>query len=340
MLPSLVLAAALAGAFPALYAPEALPPPDAGIGFNFSYGDDMVLQQAPAKACVTGTVNATATQVVLTLALSAGGATAYEVEATLLDGADTGFKLWKACLKPQAAASGQQFTLTASCTGCTAGNSTASLARVMFGEVWYCGGQSNMALPLMHTLSRNQSRDAILAGKYANMRIHGMSGNMNPTQPWSTLKGALATDTDSDKSAFGSFSSTCYYFGEQLSDELEAMSSDGQAPPIGLVHTAWGGSMIEQWLSNDTIATCANASISAANQEWHDQRVLPYVDMTIKGWVWYQGENDMHGTFGNSALGTGYSCLMPVLVKQWRKLWSDASGTNPMAPFGVTVSSP
>jgi hypothetical protein len=29
------------------------------------------------------------------------------------------------------------------------------------------------------------------------------------------------------------------------------------------VHTSYGGSTIEQWLTNETIATCANASISA-----------------------------------------------------------------------------
>ena len=110
------------------------------------------------------------------------------------------------------------------------------------------------------------------------------------------------TNNDSDKSAFASFSSTCYYYGESLSDELAAASADGVAPPIGLVHTSFGGSTIEQWLTNETIATCgectiiasahkhvlyltrcmivthahdaANASISGSNQEWHDQRVV------------------------------------------------------------------
>ena len=78
--------------------------------------------------------------------------------------------------------------------------------------------------------------------------------------------------------ALDHFSSTCFYFGESL---LEGGVNDR---PLGLVHTAWGGSTIEQWLSNDTIATCTEASISKANQEWHDTRVLPYVDMSIKGW--------------------------------------------------------
>ena len=50
-----------------------------------------------------------------------------------------------------------------------------------------------MALPVMHSYSRNISRDAILAGKYANIRIHGLEGNMNPFQPWATLKQAIAS---------------------------------------------------------------------------------------------------------------------------------------------------
>ena len=64
-----------------------------------------------------------------------------------------------------------------------------------------------MALPLLHTYSRNETRDAIQNGKYANMRIHGLAGNMNVDQPWATLKQALAqpatpgaTGGDSDSS--------------------------------------------------------------------------------------------------------------------------------------------
>jgi hypothetical protein len=56
------------------------------------------------------------------------------------------------------------------------------------GLEYTCTGQSNMALPLVHSYTRNITRDAILAGKYANIRIHGMKGNMNPFQPVVTLK--------------------------------------------------------------------------------------------------------------------------------------------------------
>jgi hypothetical protein len=44
--------------------------------------------------------------------------------------------------------------------------------------------------------------------------------------------------------------------------------------------------MIEQWLSNETLKSCKNASIGPSNAEWHATRVLPYVNMSIKGFVW------------------------------------------------------
>ena len=105
---------------------------------------------------------------------------------------------------------------------------------------------------------------------------------MNPDQPWTTLKAAVAAGT------FELFSGTCYYFGESLTDEL----GGDAAPPIGLIHTAWGGSTIGQWLGNSTIATCGNATLSPENGEWHSTRILPYVDMTIKGWIWCKDLED------------------------------------------------
>jgi sialate O-acetylesterase len=152
--------------------------------------------------------------------------------------------------------------------------------------------QSNMALPLANTFSRFKTESAIAAGKYSNIRIKQMSTNMNPAIPWSTLKNASATNMVSgawggaNTSALFHFSSTCYYFGESLTDELGAA-----APPIGLIHTAWGGSMIEQWLPAEVVGAC---KLSCSNvttcgvSEWWNTRILPYAGMTLKGWVWYR----------------------------------------------------
>lgn len=295
----------------------------------------MVLQQAPLKACVYGEMGNGGVSVNLSLKPD-DDEQSYLTQTVVATTEGMGGG-WSACFN-QAMPAGGSYTITASCHGCTNGT-VATLNNVTFGDVWYCGGQSNMALPLLHTDSRNISRDAILAGKYSNIRIHGMSGNMNPTQPWTTLKNALNNTADnSERSKLMMFSSTCYYYGESLADELAKAGNPNT--PIGLIHTAFGGSTIEQWLTNESIATCSDVPLSSANQEWHDQRVMPYSHMTVKGWVWYQGENDMHNMFGNQLRHSGYACLMPTLVSQWRSIWSATSGTDPMAPFGLVTLAP
>jgi hypothetical protein len=47
---------------------------------------------------------------------------------------------------------------------------------------------------------------------------------------------------------------------------------------------------------NTTLATCKNTSLIGAGQQslW-DKNVVPYLSMTVKGFLWYQGENNMHG---------------------------------------------
>jgi hypothetical protein len=42
---------------------------------------------------------------------------------------------------------------------------------------------------------------------------------------------------------------------------------------------------------------------------------MPFVDMSVKGWTWYQGENNMNDPKGNSAADVGYSCKQRELVK-------------------------
>jgi sialate O-acetylesterase len=272
------------------------PPPwvpcnaSAGICFSENLGSNMVLQQAPAKACVFGLLGTGHHGATIKLSSSSLTVADVVVAAEVTAGVR-----WKACLAPQKA--GGEYTITATTVTADAPinkepAASASIDHVTFGDVFYCSGQSNMALPLLHSYSRNETRDAILAGKYQNLRIHGLAGNMNANQPWATLKQALVqrscktpkdckAGTDSDSSSLMSFSATCFYFGQELSESLVAA-----APPIGLVHTAWGGSTIEQWLTNETIATCEYASLSPSNQEFHDTRVLPYIDMTLKGFLW------------------------------------------------------
>jgi len=126
----------------------------------------------------------------------------------------------------------------------------------------------------------------------------------------------------------------CWYFGQRLS-EL------GVTVPIGLADTAIGGQRIEEYMKNSTIGKCSD--ISSQDVPWWNAQlfatqVTPFVDMTVKGFVWYQGENNMGATKGNSIANVGYGCEQLQLIKGWREVWSETPGTtDPEAPFGVVT---
>jgi hypothetical protein len=128
----------------------------------------------------------------------------------------------------------------------------------------------------------------ISAGHLDNIRLMAGDSQRGTTWPWKTAKQAIANSNASvgDYELFD-FSAACWYWAEQLTAQMKA---SGQQPPtLGLISTAIGGSMIEEWLMNDTIATCQNLSIATHNQQLYDQKVRPYLSMSVKGFLWYQG---------------------------------------------------
>jgi hypothetical protein len=166
----------------------------------------------------------------------------------------------------------------------------------------------------------------------------------NTTSTWFNLSTAQALPAYTNKgkvqhNPFNRFSATCLNFGRELSDALQSQQGENTtAVPIGLIQSAVGGTQIEAWMSNETKAKCKNTSATPGLLYYG--MVAPFVNMTVKGWIWYQGENNVHGVMGNSAAGyykgQGYGCEMPKLVELWRQVWSAVPGTtDSMAPFGI-----
>jgi len=56
--------------------------------------------------------------------------------------------------------------------------------------------------------------------------------------------------------------------------------------------------------------------------------VAPFLNSTIKGVLWYQGENNMHEDKGNIMNNTGYACMFNTMKDQWRHDWSVVPGTT------------
>ena len=317
-------------------APRPPPPPQVLVmSFDSAFGDNMVLQMAPAQSAVYGFLdfNASASGAVVRVTLTPASGAPTTVTATLnatvqtfgpdwgvraLNASDcdgclppfnpwnTPLASWKALLPPQAA--GGNYTITAVCTGCSPqAPSSVSISNVAFGDMWYCTGQSNMWLPVLHTYWRNETARNISLGKYTNIRMMaGGSGSkvrnadnaetlpmgipwpapyggVNGSNTWLTAaQAAPAGCIDAGNCPFFDVGATCWYFAQGLADL-------GVSVPIGIADTAIGGQRIEEFIINSTTSTCAEVGTGVWNGELTGQQVVPFMDMTLKGWVWYQG---------------------------------------------------
>jgi sialate O-acetylesterase len=341
--------------FSALQAPPT-PPPAPAIVFSAGFSSDMVLQRGTGGAAVYGLVvhgdgaAAAPPSVTVRVGQGGGGGAAYTVAAALLPAPTTGIapfgtaanaSAWRALLRP-AEAGGPEIAITASCTGCGGGGggggttgTTATLERVAYGDVYFCSGQSNMALPLHYTYSGAPLTVAVLNhGRYASLRLMryggmSVSADFQAHAPryattvgaadarwWNVTAAAAAAEPSKGGhvalNALHSFSATCLYFGVGLVDEAAAAAAaavagggrgggggdDDAAVPIGLVQSAVGGTQIEAWLDNRTLAGCANTSgynINAStgandgygltSKYWYGM-VAPFVNMSVAGWLW------------------------------------------------------
>lgn len=223
-----------------------------------------------------------------------------------------------------------------------------------------------MALSLHYSFSRAALEAAVLGGRYANIRTFqygGMSVNtttfhadgpkyatLDGAASWYNLTHAAAISSPPichpwgchpQLNPFEQFSATCTYFGVGMADL-------GKDTPIGLVQSSVGGMQIEAYLDNETLTTCMNesgykwnASVPTQNigypitSKLYYGMVTPFVNMSLAGWAWYQGENNCHGDMGNSATKIGYGCDQVALVALWRRVWAASSATAPLAPFGI-----
>ena len=344
-----------------------------GIGFSAGFTDDGVLQRGPEQAAVYGWIN-------ITQPMVAGGA---DVAVTVVvlgvdaDGKDVAYNVtaerpapdqWKAMLRVSPA--GGDYTITA--TFAPNVNATATIRRITFGDVWFCGGQSNMALETWYTFREVEDKHAVLHdGKYTNVRTF-MMGNMGlqyrAFKPqWVTQVGTpgaacqdresnctwwnnsaaalLPSVNDGPHGAYDHFAAACRYFAHELTDLLIAQGHD-PPPPLGMIQSAVGGTQIETWMDNATLTLCKNESLAqtgvvAPPALLYYGMAAPFINTTLTGWLWYQGENNMHSTMGSPLDATGYACELQHLVASWRAAWSARPGTTrPDAPWGIATIAP
>ncbi|MGB8194564.1 MAG: sialate O-acetylesterase [Chitinophagaceae bacterium] len=135
---------------------------------------------------------------------------------------------WEVSL-PQMSAGGP-YTLSVS------GKNKIQLNDVLIGEVWLCGGQSNMEWPLR---SATNAQQEIAQADYSMIRQIKIP-HATELQPQDDVKGG-EWEVCSPATA-ANFTAVGYFYARELYKELNV--------PIGLINSNWGGTMVETWISN------------------------------------------------------------------------------------------
>lgn len=151
--------------------------------------------------------------------------------ATTTAGADG---RWKVSLKPLKA--GGPFTFT------VCGKNEIELTNVLVGEVWICSGQSNMEWPLSRSFEPQADIDASENPQLRLFQVPKLKAN----EPVDNVK---ATWQLCGPETVPGFSAVGYYFGRALQAAREV--------PVGMIHTSWGGSPAEVWMSQQALEASA-----------------------------------------------------------------------------------
>ena len=115
------------------------------------------------------------------------------------------------------------------------------LHEVLVGDVWLCGGQSNMQLGLART--RNGA-DEIKAADHPEIRLFTVQQRV-AYSPAAVPQGSWKICSTQTAGEGEGFSAVAYFFGRKLHDELHV--------PIGLIVDCVGGSPAESWMSPESL---------------------------------------------------------------------------------------
>jgi sialate O-acetylesterase len=194
---------------------------------------------------------------------------------------------WEVRLKPMEA--GGPHTLTVQ------GNNTLEVKDVLIGEVWVCSGQSNMEWNMAWL---SNTKDEIATAKDSQLRMFTVPRDIRFT-PQTDISGGAWKPTAPENT--GAFSAVGYYFAKHLRKALNV--------PVGMIHTAWGGTRIEAWTSKpvnlrnglqeaEFIATDPNSPVLKALMERYNRAMArwqeigspsgafidPGISSVAKGW--------------------------------------------------------
>lgn len=185
------------------------------------------------------------------------------------------------------------------------------IRNVMSGEVWLCGGQSNMQMSMSSLFGTKVDYKAEFA-KIDNPNIRTFFVPLKASSSPQEDCGGEWNECHAD--IMGDVSLAAYFFAERLQSELGV--------PVGIVMSSWGGTNAEVWVSEEAAATNGDVELSAkamAPKTWkpiktaslYNSMINPLVPFRFSGALWYQGES-------NVVDPRYYDSSMRTLIDCWR----------------------
>ncbi|MDC1106006.1 sialate O-acetylesterase [Prolixibacteraceae bacterium] len=192
--------------------------------------------------------------------------------------------------------------------------SEVNIKDILFGEVWLCGGQSNMAWKVIQPIGNHKvececANDMIATSIEHQIRFFTVGKGASKT-PLYDVNGEWKNATPQTTSEC---SAVAYSFAERLNTDLDV--------PIGIIVSAVSGSKIEAWLSkenNEKIgmleALRDSPKLNKRPYELYNAMLYPLQGYSIKGMIYYQGESNRDNP-------KRYETTFPILIEQCRNNW-------------------
>ncbi len=255
---------------------------------------------------------------------------------------------WKVSLKPLKA--GGPFTMTIK------GNNTVTIKNILVGEVWLCSGQSNMERAMIYDTSakeaianstnelfrwatiQHNSKDTV----QTEVTCKWVSANpmttkfFSATAYWygSKLQKELGVPVGIINSSFGGTIIESWVSNKTLTSL--GLPKDGYNDPVIAranyeTKKAKAQPLVDKYNAEKETAKQQHLPIPPpptgmivvgdyrGPNVLYNGMIAPLIPFSIKGMVWYQGEN-------NAYVGQNtYYQLLPALIKEWRSEWGEGN---------------
>ena len=215
------------------------------------------------------------------------------------------------------------------------------------GDVYLCGGQSNMCFSAEESFPpgpdlANQTYDGISLFA-VNMIGAATPGTdfppINSTTPQCSWAHDLNHDPEYVCNAWmpstprtnAHFSAVCLFTALEMRKQ-QAATGAAAARKIGLIFSAFGGTSLSLWAPPTAYDGCPGAAApNPPPGSLYNAMIAPIAGYTVRSALWFQGEEDAQA---NSVTPGWYACRFERLIAHWRAVWGIGDFTFAFVQLG------